>query len=637
LISPGKIARVNLSKQTITLTNSDEYYRWLGGRGFGTKTLFSETSKADHPLSDANKLIFATGSLTGTSLPGASRTSLVTKNVLNNGVSYSSGGGNFGVQLRNAGFNALIIEGAATEPVYIEVSDDQIELRSAHHLWGKTTWDTVDHIRKTNGDCLTEVASIGPAGENLVKISCVIIDRGHALAWGGSGAVMGFKNLKAIAVKSSKNKLDLYDSTGLKKAADRCLWILKSSAASHALKESGTHGMAGVGGWSGLVPTSVNNLQEEYWDPTKSKNINAAAYKPYIRGRVNCHNCPLYCLHLYEMEREGEVLRCEGMHANSVRGFGSNWGVDDPYAVLKAHAMCNMFGLDVDGVSSVIAWALESFEKGFLSISDTGGRRLSWGDYEVLLPLIEDTAYRRGFGDILAEGVYRAALHFNDDCTEPAINFKKIGINEQGLRSHKAWAFGMAVSSRGGGHLSGSPQTENRQLPENVSKWLFGIDGAGNPTSYEGKGKLVAWYEIYKALIDSMGLCYFTAGWYEVALADINNLADSFNALLGVKISIEELWLQGEQIINMEKAYNTVHAGFRRSDDALPERIIEVPLTEGPYKGEYFDSVKFQNMLNEYYASFGWDKETGLQLQNILKEKGFFEVACFLNIHGLGK
>jgi len=133
------------------------------------------------------------------------------------------------------------------------------------------------------------------------------------------------KNLKAIAVKSSKNKLDLYDSTGLKKAADRCLWILKSSAASHALKESGTHGMAGVGGWSGLVPTSVNNLQEEYWDPTKSKNINAAAYKPYIRGRVNCHNCPLYCLHLYEMEREGEVLRCEGMHANSVRGFGSNW------------------------------------------------------------------------------------------------------------------------------------------------------------------------------------------------------------------------------------------------------------------------------------------------------------------------
>ncbi len=637
MFTAGKVARVNLSKKTVALTSSEEYYRWLGGRGFGVKIIFDETSPTDQPLSEANKLVFSAGSLTGTLLPGASRTALVTKNVLNNGISYSSGGGNFGVRLRCAGFNALIVEGAATEPVYLDIRDNQIEIKDAHDLWGKTTWDTVDQIRTKDDDLTTEVVSIGPAGENQVKISCVIIDRAHALAWGGSGAVMGFKNLKAIAVNSRNNKFAPDDATGFRRTADRYRWVLQSSGASHALKEGGTHGMAGVGGWSGLVPTSVNNLQEEYWDSEKSQRINEAAYKPFEKERVNCYNCPLYCLHLYEMEKRGEIIRCEGMHANSVRGFGSNWGVDDPFAVLKAHALCNMLGLDVDGVSSVIAWALECFEKGFLNSNDTGGRSLSWGDHETLLPLIEDIALRRGFGDVLAEGVYKAALQFGAECTEPAINFKKVGINEQGLRSHRAWSFGMAVSSRGGGHLSGSPQTENRQLPENVGKWLFGLAGAGKPTSYEGKGKLVAWYEIYKALVDSMGLCYFTAGWYEVALADVNNLVDCYNALLGTESSREEFWHEGEHIINMEKAFNTVHAGFDRSDDTLPARIVKAPLTEGPYKGEYFDALKFENMLNEYYAFYKWDKDSGLQRQSILKEKGFLEVACFLNKHGLDK
>lgn len=637
MLSSGTVARVNLSKKTVELTSSEEYYRWLGGRGFGVKIIFDEISKADQPLSEDNKLVFAAGSLTGTSLPGASRIALITKNVLNNGISYSSGGGNFAVQLRCAGFNALIVEGMSAEPVYLDISDDKIEIKGAHDLWGKTTWDTVDQIRKNNGDDKTEVASIGPAGENRVKISCVIIDRAHALAWGGSGAVMGYKNLKAIAVSSRNKKFSPVDAAGFVKAADRYRWILQSSGASHALKEGGTHGMAGVGGWSGLVPTSVNNLQEEYWDPDKSQRINEAAYKPFEKGRVNCHNCPLYCLHLYEMEKRGEIIRCEGMHANSVRGFGSNWGVDDPFAVLKAHALCNKLGLDVDGVSSVIAWALECFEKGLLNSNDTGGISLSWGDYEVLLPLIEDIAYRKGFGDVLAEGVYKAAWQFGSKCIEAAINFKKVGINEQGLRSHRAWSFGMAVSSRGGGHLSGSPQTENRQIPENVGKWLFGLAGAGKPTSYEGKGKLVAWYEIYKALVDSMGLCYFTAGWYEVALADINNLVDCYNALLGTRVKSEDLWLKGEHIVNMEKAFNTVHAGFSRSDDVLPDRIVNDPLTEGPYKGEYFDPVRFEKMLNEYYAFYKWDKDSGLQRQSTLKEKGFPEVAHFLYKHGLDK
>lgn len=636
MISPGRIARIDLSNQTVTLTDSEEFYQWLGGRGYGIHILFNEVSRTDPPLSKANKLVFATGILTGTAIPGASRTALVTKNVINNGISYSSGGGNFGLKLKQAGFNALIIEGAADNPVYIYVHDFKIEIRDACNLWGKTTWDTVDLIRENTGDYHTDVASIGPAGEKMANISCIIIDKAHAMAWGGSGAVMGFKNLKAIAVKSNLGVLKAYDQSGFKKAADRYRWVLQASGASHALKEGGTHGMAGVGGWSGLVPTSVNNLQDEYWDPEKSKRINENAFKPYETGRTTCYNCPLHCLHLYEMTWKNEVLKCEGMHANSVRGFGSNWGVDNPYAVLKAHAMCNMLGLDVDGVSSVIAWALESFEKGLLDPANTGSVDLSWGDYTVLLPLVEDIAYRRGFGDILADGVYKAALQYGFTCPENLIHFKKVGINEQGLRSHKAWSFAMAVSSRGGGHLSGSPQTENRQIPENVGRWLFDIAGAGNPVSYEKKAKLVAWFEIYKALVDCMGLCYFTAGWYELALADINFFVDFLNSFLGDDIQSEELWLKGEHIINLEKAFNTVHAGFKRSDDILPDRVMRNPLKKGPYKGECFDPTKFEDMLNEYYKCHGWDEDSGLQKEHYLKNKGFNDVADFLKNHGCG-
>ncbi len=636
MLRPGMIARINLSNQSVTLTDSEEYYNFLGGRGFGSHVIFNEVAISDSPLSERNKLVFSTGILTGTTVPGASRTALVTKNFINNGISYSSGGGNFGSQLKHAGFNALIIEGASEKPVSIYVNDSTIEIRSADDLWGKTTWDTVDLIRQKTKNSYAEVASIGPAGENRVNISCVMIDKAHALAWGGSGAIMGSKKLKAIAVTSSKNELAVHDKACLKNAADKYCWTLLASEASHALREVGTHGMAGAGGWSGLVPTSVNNLQDEYWDPEKSKKINEEAFKPYEIGRTNCYNCPLYCLHLYEMEGEGDIIKCEGMHANSVRGFGSNWGVDNPYAVLKAHALCNMFGLDVDGVSSVIAWALEGFENNILCLNDTGGIPISWGDHTVLLSLIEDIAYRRGFGDTLAEGVYKAAIKCNIDSQKHTINFKKVGINEQGLRSHKAWSFGMAVSSRGGGHLSGSPQTENRQLPENVGKWLFGIAGAGNPTSYEKKGQLVAWYEVYKALVDSLGICYFTAGWYDVALANINIFVDFLYPLTGDIVKSEELWLKGEYIINMEKAFNTVHAGFRRSDDMLPPRIMQEPLEKGPYKGEYFDSAKFEEMLNEYYICHGWDEATGLQQASTLREKGFNDLAEFLQKHRRG-
>lgn len=628
----GKIARVNLTSGYVKITDSEEYFRWMGGRGFGDWIIMNEVKKETHPISEHNKMVFATGCFTGTSLPGSSRIELVTKNLLNNGISYSSGGGNFGPELKRAGLDAVIIEGKSSFPVYLFINNGKVELKDASGLWGKTTWDTEDAIRKELKDDSVKVACIGPAGENLVKISCIVIDKAHVLAWGGSGAIMGSKNLKAIAVKGIRN-IKIFDPQRYNNETSRYKWILLSSSASSALREGGTHGMAGVGGWSGKVPTSVRNLQEEYWEPEKSRRISEETFRQYEKRRTHCFNCPLYCLHWYEMEHNGEYLACEGMHANSVRGFGSNWDVDDPFAVLKAHALCNKLGLDVDGVSSTVAWAIECFERGIINTDDTSGLMLKWGNAGDLLKLIENIAYKKGFGEILAEGVYRASGIVGKNSHEYAMHVKGVGINEQGVRSHKAWSFGIAVSTRGSGHLSGSPQTENRQIPRHVGKWLFGCEEAGVPTSYKNKAKLVAWYEIYKALVDSAGICYFNAGWYDVALADIENLVVLYNALTGASITKKELWNIGRRIVNIEKAFNTVHAGFTREHDILPRRIMEEPLTSGPFKGQYMERDKFQLMLDEYYGEHGWDPKTGLQKAETLIEIEAGEILNFLTQH----
>lgn len=627
----GRIIRVNLSQGEIRTFLTQDYYRYFGGRGFGSWVLFNEVPKDVDALSEENKLVIATGCFTGTSLPGSSRVSLVTKNALSGGISYSSGGGNFGPELRRAGYDAIIIEGKSTKPQYLFIDNGKVELRDASSLWGLTTWDTEDAIKDEFGDEKIKVLSIGPAGENLSKVACVMIDKAHALAWGGSGAILGYKMLKAVAVRGNQEP-DIYDKPLFNSLTKSYRHVLLSSPASAALRKGGTHGMAGVGGWSGKVPTSVRNLQEEYWEPEKAKKVSEEAYKPYEKKRTRCYNCPLYCLHYYEMEKDGEVLSCEGMHANSVRGFASNWDIDDPFDVLKIHGMCNKYGMDVDGVSASVAWAIECYEEGILDQKDTHGLELKWGNSKDLIRLVEQIALREGFGDLLAEGVRHAAQTIGRGSERYAMHIKGVGINEQGVHSHKAWSLSIATSTRGGGHLSGAPQTENRQIPEEVGKWLFNLPNAGIPTSYEGKGRLVAWYEKYKAIIDSIGICYFDAGWYEVALADISHFTRMYQAYTGESITKEEMWKRAEWVLNIERAFNTLHAGFTRKDDYLPDRIMEEKLHVGPFKGEYMDREKFDGMLDEYYEAQGLDKETGLQIKEKLLDLGMDFLVEYLGL-----
>ena len=625
------IVRINLTEQTAVLHESEQYFEWIGGRGFGVKIIYDEVKKETHPLAEENKIVVATGCFTGTSLPGASRIEIVTKNLYNNGINYSSGGGDFSPALKLAGVDALIIEGKAKSPVYIYIHDRQIEFRDASDIWGKTTWQTEDVIRDKLQENSVKIAAIGPAGENTAIMACIIIDKAHAAAWGGCGAVLGAKNLKAIVVEPDpKAEIKMVDPERFMMETEKLERVLLSSTASASLKRGGTHAMAGVGGWSGKVPTSARNSLDEYWDPEKNSKIAEEAYKKFEKRRTKCFNCQLACLHWYEMEYSGEKLAGEGMHANSVRGFGSNWDVDDPGAVFKAHILCNKYGLDVDGISAVIAWSVECFEAGIINKKDTGGLNLTWGNTPDLIALIENIVYKRGLGKILAKGVFEASKIIGKNSIKHAMQIKGVGINEQGLRTHKAWSLGVAVSTRGGGHLSGSPQTENRNTPPEIGQWLFNCPDAGIPTSYNGKGKLVAWYEIYKAIIDSIGTCYFNAGWYETSLANIDFFVDMYNALTGSCMTKEEMWNIGKRIINIEKAINTVFAGFSRENDILPEHVMKIPVSDGPYKGEYMEQNKFNSMLDEYYTEHSWDPNTGKQREDSLIELGLGDVAEFL-------
>ncbi|OPZ38526.1 MAG: putative oxidoreductase YdhV [Synergistetes bacterium ADurb.BinA166] len=633
-LRPGRVARVDLTRRTVETTEERDFYRYLGGRGFGVRELMLRLPAGIDPLSEENILVFAAGSLTGTAFPGSSRIALVTKNLLSGGISTSNGGGDLGPRMRQAGFDALVVTGRSKTPCWILLKDGAVEIRDASGLWGQSVSRTAEMVKEIAGDPRAETASIGIAGERLAAISCVMIGEAHALAWGGSGAIMGSKNLKAVAA-SGREPVVASDRRAFLEESRRYSWVLRSSSASAAISEGGTHGMAGVGGWSGRVPTSVRNLQEEFWEAEKSARVNESAYRPMETGRTSCWNCPLACLHLYGSERDGEKVEVEGMHANSVRGLGSNLDMDDPLALLEAHRLCNDSGLDVDGVAAALGWAMECYDRGIIGPDDTDGLELRWGDSEAILSLIRRIAERTGFGRLLGEGVREASRVTGRGSERYAMHVKGVGLNEQGVRSHKAWGLGMAVSARGGGHLNGSPQTENRQIPAQVGRWLFGNDQAGTPGSYEGKAKLVAWYEVYKAIIDSVGLCYFTAGWYDPVLADIAPIAGGLRAFGRPDLTKERVWETGRWIVEAEKAFNTVHAGFGREDDALPDRVMEEPLTFGPYKGAVMERESFERMLDEYYAERGWDARTGRQTKEGLAAIGAHDIAEYLEKGGL--
>jgi aldehyde:ferredoxin oxidoreductase len=617
----GKILWVNLKDRTYRAEPTERYQDWIGGRSLGA---FLLSKHPDLSQSGVEKQPFAisTGPLVGAGIPMGTRTAVTARNQINGGFCYSNVGGDFGMRLKMAGYDAIVIEEASRTPIYLLVRSSRIEFVPASDLWGKMTSEFLQSMNDRYADEELSYIGIGPAGEKGVGVSCLIVDKGHAAGWGGSGVIFGTKNLKAV-VAIGCEKIPVFNEKGLLEKIDEINNRITGSEAMALMVQGGTHGMAGAGGFTGTVPNAVRNMSDEYLPPDQVAPIRESAFRQWEVKRSGCHNCQIKCLHQYSMnsDKYGQ-MNFEGMHANSVRGLASNWGVADPDVLAKAHTLCNEYGLDVDGVSSVVAFAIECAQHGLLSDDYLQGLKLEWGNGDAAIKLVEEIAEGRGFGKIIGDGVWKAAQTIGNGSQAYAMATKKIGINEQGIRSHRAWALGIVTSTRGGGHLGGSPQVENRKISAEVGKLVFNNPMAGVPDSYIGKGKLVAWTSGMKAIIDSLGLCYFVYSWYDVSLGTPNDLVEILYLTTGIKLSVDDLIQKGIRCHHIERYLSYLLGGFTRKDDTVPDRFFDSSVSDGPYKGSHLDRIKVEYMLDEYYENLGWNKETGLPGSELLKQIG---------------
>ena len=601
----GKILRVNLSDSSISVEHVDPKITkdFIGGRGWAIKYLYDEVDPRVDPLSPENKLIFATGPLTSTPAPTGNRYMVVTKSPLTGALSDSNSGGVFPTEMKRTGFDLFIFEGKADKPVYLWVDEERVEIRPAEHVWGKTVPET-DDLLLGETHPKARVACIGPAGERLVKIASIMNDKHRAAGRSGVGAVMGSKNLKAVVVCGA-NEPELAEPEKMK---ELCLNIQRQVGADikkgSSLREYGTAYVPQVTNALGILPsynarTGVFEGVDGIDGPTLTEN--------YLVRPKPCYRCPIACGRDTEVNEPPYEGKGEGPEYETIMAIGSSCGIDNMAAVTKANYICNELGLDTISAGMTISCAMEMYDDGVLSIAETGAP-LKFGDADMMIQMMKQTAYRQGFGDQLAEGSYRLASKYGHP--EYSITAKKLEFPGYDPRGAKGMGLLYATSNIGASHMAGdTAYTE-----------VFGVPEKSDPLTIEGKPALVKLFEDIFAVIDAAGLCVFLSVRY-LFKQDLGlhpqPVTDVMNYATGAGYTPESLLEAGERIFNLERMF-LLKAGFTRQDDTLPKRMLEQPMPEGPAKGHV---VELDQMLSEFYDLRGWD-ENGAPTAEKLQELG---------------
>ena len=589
----GKVLRVNLSTEKIAVEdlNLDWARKYIGGRGLATK-YYIETTKNPKidPLDEKNALIFATGPLTGTPAPSASRYMVVTKGFLNGAIASSNSGGFFGPELKFAGFDMVIIEGKAKSPKYLYINNGKAEIRDAKHLWGKDTHETTDMLKNELKDEKLEVACIGPAGENLVRFAAVINDKHRAAGRTGVGAVMGSKKLKAIAVRGSGKVTIAKKDEFTNILKDKLKKIKENPVTSQGLPTYGTAVLVNIINSQGLYPTK--NFQYGQWEHANELSGESMAEKYLIKNKA-CFACPIACGRVTKLDN----LDSEGPEYESLWSMSANLDISNFEKIIEANDYCDKYGIDTISYGGTLAAAMELYEKGLINKKELDGIELKWGNSDALVKFPELIAHRTGFGNKLAEGSYRLAESYG----HPEISMTAKGqelpaYDPRGAYGH---ALEYATSNRGGCHVRGYM----------ISPEILGIPEKLDPLKVEGKGAYTKMFQDLTAVIDSSGLCLFTS--FALGADDYKDL---LNVVTGFDYSVEEMMLAGERIWNLERVYD-LQAGFSGKDDTLPPRLLKEPMPYGPNKGSV---VPLDKLLKEYYMARGWD-EKGVPSQEKLK------------------
>lgn len=624
----GKILRVDLSTGSISIEPTMNYIqRWLGGRGINMSILYSELRAWTMPYEPANRMVIGAGPLVGTLAPAATRISIASKNVFSYGVGTSNCGGHFAPELKFAGYDHIVLQGRARKPVYLWIDDDHIELRDAYEIWGKTTWETDDLIKQDIGDEDIQILCIGPAGENLVRGACIIANRNRAAGKCGLGAVMGSKNLKAVAVRGT-GSLEVAHPDRFMEAVDSARERIQKADFLKVFLPSGSHGF-----WYGANNDSripYKNFQDAHIPEESAKALDPDVYlKRYIKKNIGYSACPIPCSHYHKIDQGPYAnLGTEAFQLETSINFGGKLAIDYPPAIIKAHALCNQLGLGVDIAAGTIAWAFECFQRELVTQQDTDGLSLEWGDHGVVFELTRKMAYREGFGNILAEGCKKASEILGRNSEYYAIHMKGQDLYEE-VRLPLGWGFGACVATRGGGHTTGAAQCEafagNPKVAE-IAKKAFGVKTI-DPATYEEKHKLTVYTERLQEVVNSLGICMFMGKWLFPAYLGLQEFAELYSAATGWEVEEDDFIMIADRILNLEKAFNVLHANLGRKDDYPPDRCLAEPIKTGPYKGFALSKEKYNRMLDEYYGLRGWDTDTGLQTRKCLDNLGLATIA----------
>ncbi len=594
----GKILKVDLSNGKV----AQEEIRWdwvdkyIGGKGLGIRYLFEFLRPGTDPYSPDNPIILMTGPLTGTIASTMSRMANVTKSPATGTMSDSYSGGYFPAELKFAGFDGVIINGRSPKPVYLAIKDGSAELRDAGHLWGKSVFETTDLVVKESGEKPRhyedgpKIGCIGPAGENKVRFAAVAYDKRHFAGRGGTGAVMGSKNLKAISARGTKQLRALSinsEPAFLSMVREIIKKEIQENPDEEMLRKVGTPGVLNLSQGGGLLPT--RNFQTGMFHKAEQINSDALADTILVRHQSTCYSCSIGCRNVTEV-KDGEYagLKGEGPEYETLALCGANMGIEDIRVIMKFNEECSEAGIDTISAGNVCGWAMELYERGILTNRDTDGLELRFGNTGAAVALPKLIAYRKGIGNVLAEGVARASKIVGKGSDRYALHVKGLEYPGYDPRGTFGMALAYATSDRGADH--------NRA-------WPVGYDAFGklDPLTPEGKAKICQMDHIRTSVKWSTTMCDFLA-------ANLALCARMINTSCGTSYVEDSLKVVGRRIWTMARLFNQ-REGFSRKDDTIPPRIYLDPLPEGNPKGKVVSKEDFEKMLSEYYRIWDWDEE----------------------------
>jgi aldehyde:ferredoxin oxidoreductase len=591
----GKILRVNLAEKKCTVEKINEEWakEYIGGRGLGVKYFTEEVSPDVDPMGAENKLIFATGPMSGTYGAANGRYMVITKSPLTGTIASSNSGGYFASELKYAGFDMIIFEGKADKPVYLKIYNDKCAVVDASHLWGKSTFEVEDIIHEEfHGDA--KVAAIGQAAENLVHFSCIMNDKHRAAGRSGVGMVMGSKNLKAIAVRGTGG-VRVADKKAYREAALNSYAMLRENPVTGTgLGALGTAVLVNVINQSGALPT--RNFKSGTFEGAENISGEKMA-ETILKRNKSCMGCFIGCGRVTKISDPRFPDVGEGPEYEPIWALGAHCGVDDLNAIAKTNFICNETGMDPISLGGTIACAMELFERGIIKEEEVGFP-INFGNAEAVVKLADMASKGEGFGKKIALGSYRLAESYGHP--ELSMTVKKLEFPAYDPRGIQGMALTYATNNRGACHVRGYL----------VSPEILGLPEKLDPQSTEGKATWGKIFQDFTAVVDSVGVCLFTT--FALGVPEFRAF---YNAITGFDLTDDDILKIGERVWNLERVFN-LEAGISPDQDTLPKRLLEEPLPDGPMEGNV---ARLSEMLPEYYKLRGWD-EKGYPTEEKLKE-----------------